>query len=308
MEGVSRCPEDGHTYRRERGIWRLLHEPDAPGAAKFLARYQAVRQNEGWGAEDGGYYRALPFEDRSGRHRSIWRIRALTYRLFERKVLQPLEAARQDMRVLDLGAGNGWLSHRLAGRGHEVAAVDLNLDPRDGLGAHVHYPPEASFAAIEASFDHLPWPDQTADLAIFNGSLHYSTHYGTSVREALRVLAPGGQLAILDSPFYRRDESGEAMLRERAEAFRSEYGGDAGTANEGFLTPARLDELGQDLGITWQVLYPYGGVRAALRPLRNRILGRREQARFPVVVGSRTADGSAANPPAGSSAAGSSGR
>ena len=201
--------------------------------------------------------------------------------------MQRIETVRGRQRILDLGAGNGWLSYRLARRGHGVAAVDLNDDPQDGLGAHVHYDREAPFAVIQASFDRLPWPDDVIDLAIYNGSLHYSTDYCATLREALRVLAPGGRVVILDSPFYRHTKSGEAMVRERKDVFRADYGCDTGgVANEGFLTPARLDDLTRDLGISWRLLHPHYGLRWALRPVKNWAMGRREQARFPVVIGS----------------------
>lgn len=286
-DGILRCPDEGTTYTREAGVWRLLDDSRGSDATRFLAHYQAVRRREGWGADDDGYYRALPFEDRTGRHPAIWYIRATTYRVFARKVMQPIETVRGRQRILDLGAGNSWLSYRLARRGHEVAAVDLNDDPQDGLGAHVHYDREAPFAVIQASFDQLPWPDEVIDLAIYNGSLHYSTDYCATLREALRVLAPGGRVVILDSPFYRHRKSGEAMVREREDVFRDDCGGDTGgMGNEGFLTLARLDGLEQDLGISWRVLHPYYGLRWALQPVKNWIMGRREPARFCVVIGS----------------------
>lgn len=289
-DGALRCPCEGTTYARESGVWRLLDESGRLDAARFLAGYHAVRRSEGWGADEDGYYQALPFEDQSGRHPEIWRIRATTYRLFVRKVMQTIETARGGQRILDLGAGNGWLSYRLARRGHEVAAIDLSDDGRDGLGAHVRYDGEAPFAAIQASFDRLPWPDDIIDLAIYNGSLHYSFDYRVTLREALRVLAPGGRVVILDSPFYRHAESGEAMVRERENVFRVDCGGDTvGAPNEGFLTVARLDELAQDLRISWRLSHSYYGLRGMVQPVKNRIMGRREQARFPVVIGSPSA-------------------
>ena len=216
-EGVLSCPVEETAYVRQSGIWRLADATGGSEAARFLACYQAVRRNEGWGASDDGYYRALPFADATDRHAAIWNIRATTYRLFIRAIMRPIEAAGAEQRVFDLGAGNGWLSYRLARRGHEVAAVDLNDDPADGLGAHVHYDPEAPFERVQASFDDLPWGDNVVDMAIYNGSFHYSRNYTATLREALRVLVPGGRVVILDSPFYRVRESGKAMVREREE-------------------------------------------------------------------------------------------
>ena len=76
------------------------------------------------------------------------------------------ERLARPLRLLDLGAGNGWLSYHLARRGHEAAAVDLTVNDFDGLGAHVHF--DAPFTPVQAEFDHLPfagvrrtWPSTT---------------------------------------------------------------------------------------------------------------------------------------------------
>jgi hypothetical protein len=39
------------------------------------------------------------------------------------------------LRLVDLGAGNAWLCHRLALAGHRCAAVDIHADDVDELGA-----------------------------------------------------------------------------------------------------------------------------------------------------------------------------
>ena len=81
--------------------------------------YESIRRAEGRGSDDPAYYRALPFEDLTDRFRSDWQIRATSFRALVRHVLEPAEARqRGPLRVLDLGAGSGWLSNRLAQRGH----------------------------------------------------------------------------------------------------------------------------------------------------------------------------------------------
>ena len=284
--GARRCPTDGTVYRREGGIWRFL-ACGRGDVAPFLHQYRTVRRAEGWGSATPAYYRALPFEDRSGRQTDIWRIRAITYLRFLEWVLAPLEARGRPARLVDLGAGNGWLAARLTERGHEVAAVDLDDDPRDGLGAVMHYGKAAPAACVQASFDALPWSAGVFDLAIYNGSLHYSPDYARTMAEASRVLGEGGQVAILDTPFYRDAASGETMVRERTRHFRDEHGLSEVAVGEAFLTDARLAELGRALDIEWRVLRPYYGLRWTLRPLVHRLLGRRAPVRFRLVVGSR---------------------
>ncbi len=251
--------------------------------AQFTREYTTVRRAEGWGSPDGAYYQALPFEDLTGRYPAIWRIRARSYATFVAQVLEPME--RQGaLRILDLGAGNGWLANRLALRGHCVTAIDLLDDPLDGLGAARHY--VSPFAPLLAEFDHLPIADTQIDLAVFNASLHYATDYAQTLREALRVLRPHGTLVILDSPMYFDPTSGARMVQERRCRFLATYGfaSDA-LPSEHFLTPARLDELSAELQIMWQVHQLGLDWRSTLGRTVAGIRARREPARFPVIVG-----------------------
>jgi SAM-dependent methyltransferase len=124
------------------------------------------------------------------------------------------------------------------------------------------------------------------DLVVFNASLHYSTDYAATLREALRVLRPRGTLAILDSPMYSDPTSGERMVQERRARFLATYGfaSDA-LPSEHFLTSARLATLASDLGLEWQVHRPVLDWRSWLGRTVGGIRARREPARFPVIVG-----------------------
>ena len=191
--------------------------------------------------------------------------------------------------MLDLGAGVGWLSNRLAGLGHYPCAIDLNLDPRDGLGAARHY--GGDWPCVQAEFDRLPLADRQADLVIYNASLHYSTAYRATLAEALRVLRPGGRIVVLDSPIYRRDASGRQMLAERQAAFARDHGtrSDA-LPNVGYLTWAMLRDLGCDLGLRWEIIRPWYGWRWALRPWRARLARKREPSTFALLVATRSGE------------------
>jgi hypothetical protein len=108
---------------------------------RFLEDYARIRHAEGRGSEDPAYYRALPYADLTGRNSWQWAIRARTYRHFENHVLAPFEKKTgRPLNILDLGAGNGWTSHRLTLRKHQVIALDILTDEKDGLKATKHYP------------------------------------------------------------------------------------------------------------------------------------------------------------------------
>src|SRR5512138_3632198 len=208
------CPQDGLEFRKEAGIWRFLLPESEAHYARFIADYEAVRRAEGRGSPAADYYRALPFKDLSGRRRADWRIRARSFSVLTKNVLTRLQVPLgRSLKIIDLGAGNGWLSNRLSAQGDRVIAVDLLTNEEDGLGAWKFY--EHGYTPVQAEFNHLPIMDHFADAVIFNASFHYSEEYAETLREALRVLAPEGRIVIIDSPVYHRGASGEQMVQER---------------------------------------------------------------------------------------------
>jgi ubiquinone/menaquinone biosynthesis C-methylase UbiE len=251
---------------------------------RFLDRYAVVRHAEGRGSDDPEYYNALPYRDLTGRNADQWKIRARSYRRFERSVLDPLaREAGRPLRILDLGAGNGWMSYRLALRGHKAVALDMFMDRLDGLGAIHHF--TAPFAGVAAEFDRLPFCDAAFDLVVFNSSLHYSADYRRTLREARRCLRPSGRLVVIDSPVYQAAEHGERMRMERQTYFEKTYGFGSDALNSiEYLDEPALAELSTELGIEWSRYTAWYGWRWALRPLRARLRGERPPSRFMILA------------------------
>ncbi len=252
---------------------------------QFLNDYSTIRIAEGRGSSDPAYYLALPYRDLAGHNSAQWAIRAHTYTYFERRLLPRYERTRRrPLDILDLGAGNAWLSYRLALRTHHPVAVDIFADPQDGLRAARHYP--CPIPCVEAEFDRLPFPASTFDLAIFNSSFHYSEDYTLTLSEARRCLRPEGAVLIMDSPIYRRPEHGEKMAAERHAQFESQYGfrSDAVSSRE-FLDKPALVELSRQLHLHWCIHRPWYGWNWFLRPIRARLARRRPPSRFWILEG-----------------------
>ncbi len=100
--------------------------------------------------------------------------------------------------VADLGAGEGLLSQLLARRVARVWCVDnsprmvevgTELAEKNGL-ANLSY----KLGDIEA----VPLSDRSVDLSILSQALHHARHPEKALREAFRILRPGGQLLLLD--------------------------------------------------------------------------------------------------------------
>lgn len=259
-----------------------------------LSAYEKVRRLEGRCSEERSFYLALPWQDTSGLFTGQWKIRARSFGFLLTHLFpeQMRRSRRRRLTTLDLGAGNCWMSYRLALAGHAPVAVDISVDAGDGLGAARHFESAlgAMFPRFQADMDHLPFAAGQFDLAIFNASFHYSPDYRRTIREALRVLAPHGAILIVDSPTYRRESDGQAMVREKSAEFLRRFGTNEGAmGGQQYLTPKRLADL-ESLGIRWQRYSPWYGWRWALRPLFARIAGRRAPSRFHIYLGQAVAN------------------
>ncbi|HSB63511.1 MAG TPA: class I SAM-dependent methyltransferase [Thermoanaerobaculia bacterium] len=261
---------------------------------RWARAYARLRRTEGRGAGGEAELLALPYLA-SGPLAGQWAVRARSFDALKSRVVVPLAKERaKELAVLDLGAGNGWLCARLARDGHRCVALDLRLDDVDGLAAGAafrrHLP--RMFGRVSASFDALPFSHALFDLVVFDASLHLAEDLGKALAEAARATAPGGRVAILDSPFYARRASGEAMAEEKrrdtARSFR-DLAGDllALTAVE-YLTRETLERAAAPAGLSFvklRVLYP---LAYETRGVKARLLGRREPSRFDLWVAART--------------------
>jgi SAM-dependent methyltransferase len=272
------------------GIMHALPAERSQHFARFAQDYQYIRAAEGRSSNSDDFYLDLPYHDITGRNSQQWQIRARSYDYLINDVL--LRYVAWAGLILDVGAGNCWMSYRLALAGYRPVAVDLVINGFDGLGAARHYRARlpSLFPRFQADMEHLPLQDAQFDGAIFNASFHYSEDYAATLRSVLRCVRKGGLIIISDTPWYSCEESGRQMLRERRAAFLKTYGtsSDALPSRE-FLTDERLRDLEEQLSIRWKVYTPRYGFTWAMRPLKAKLLHRREPSRFRIYVARKNA-------------------
>jgi len=278
------CAKCGMILSQAQGIWEALPENRHTYFERFVRDYEAIRKAEGRGSEDAAFYLALPFEDRTQRNSWQWMIRARTYKHLVLQIIPAIDANRaHPLTVLDLGAGNCWLSYRLANEGHRPIAVDLQTNTFDGLGAAVHYRHSLSalFPRFQAELDRLPFADGQFDAAIFNASFHYSENCDRTLAEAIRCVREGGTIVIADSPSYSTEESGRQMVEERRKAFQERFGfASDGLSSCEYLTEETLSALEARHDVQWTTHKVWYGLSWACRPLVARLKRRREPSQF----------------------------
>jgi ubiquinone/menaquinone biosynthesis C-methylase UbiE len=120
-----------------------------------------------------------PFTDRG------WRTLG---RQFERSV-----GPSGPLRLLDLGCGTGQ-SRQLYAR-HTKEYVGVDLCERAIAAARVRFP-ESKWLVADART--LPFPDESFDVVAFSSVLHHIPDFSAALREAGRVLRPGGKVFAFD--------------------------------------------------------------------------------------------------------------
>jgi len=283
VDGLS-CSQCAFQMKIHNGIVHALPPERAAYYARFVSEYEQIRAAEGRGSQSEDFYLALPDKDLSGRNGQQWRIRSKSYGCLVARALKP---SHDGGSILDLGAGNCWMSFRLSLLGYDPVAVDLLTNNHDGLGAAVHFDTRLPIPIprFQAEAAHMPFRDEQFDAIIFNASFHYSEDYEATLREALRCLKPTGMIIISDTPWYSREESGRQMVTERHALFRQRFGTASDSVNSlEYLTDERLSGLEKKLSIQWTVYSPWYGWKWAMRPWIAKLRGQREPSRFRIYV------------------------
>jgi SAM-dependent methyltransferase len=104
------------------------------------------------------------------------------------------------MKVLDLATGTGELAITLASKvgpqGH-VTAVDLSAELLEIADQRARERGLTNFSTRQADAHHLPFPDQSFDLATSRFGIMFFADCGKALRELHRVLKPGAQASFV---------------------------------------------------------------------------------------------------------------
>jgi SAM-dependent methyltransferase len=219
-DGWVECPQ-GHRFEVRKGVLHALGEstPEITGQLEENAR---ERRGE------------LSDDEKAAYRRNISRIGLATYnRLVRDNGRAALDAISvHGGRSLDLGGGSGWLAAELGRRGFEAVSLDIE-DPHERLaqiegGAAgrdfelvtdvLDEPARETVDYVVGDMEQLPFADGAFDLVTTSAALHHSADPVRTLRQAARVLRPGGVLLALNEPAKGlfRDES--PILGGRGEA------------------------------------------------------------------------------------------
>ncbi|HTZ35949.1 MAG TPA: class I SAM-dependent methyltransferase [Stellaceae bacterium] len=105
---------------------------------------------------------------------------------------------RAAMQALDVGCGTGFLSLELAARGHRVTGIDF-VPKMLALARDKAAAAGAALAFEEGDAEQLRFAAASFDLVVTRHVLWTLPHPEAALDEWIRVLRPGGRLAVIDS-------------------------------------------------------------------------------------------------------------
>ena len=150
----------------------------------------------------------LPLIARKHTHYKEWIVRKKS----SDRLINYLSSKKKRLRILEVGCGNGWLSHSLSSiPGSEVTGLDVNFTELQ----------QAARVFNEDKRLHFIYGDIYAnvlnnvrfDIIVFAASIQYFQPLRKILTICLKHLSPGGEVHIISSNFYKTAEISFAKKR-----------------------------------------------------------------------------------------------
>lgn len=152
--------------------------------------------------------RKLPFIASNSADYDLWRTRRNNINRF----LKYLEKKNKQLKILDVGCGNGFFANLMQKQGHYLMGLDVNIvelnQAVEAFGAS-----NITWVYADILSDNLP--ENKFDIITFCGSFQYFENPKKLLSLCKELLHVGGEIHIIDSPFYHETEIEAAKQRSK---------------------------------------------------------------------------------------------
>jgi len=151
---------------------------------------------------------ALPEIKETHPHYAEWQMRKQS----AQRLISHLQKKQRPLKILEVGCGNGWLSHCLAAIPEsKVIGADINFTEIQQAANVFQHIPNLHF--VYSAIDADTFEEKQFDTIVFAASIQYFPSLPAIVNSALKLLRPNGEIHILDSHFYSLPELSAARRR-----------------------------------------------------------------------------------------------
>ncbi len=170
------------------------------------ALYIKVRDAEGR-VPANDVVKSFPYVPADNPYKNEWDTRAKNLL----RLLQYLEKKfEKPTKILDVGCGNGWMSHALYKQGYSVTGVDLNLTELKQAEEIFGEPEGLKWMYADILNDDI---GERFDIILFAASCQYFPDLEVLTSHISGLLHNGGEIHLYDSMFYDRKELPAARQR-----------------------------------------------------------------------------------------------
>jgi len=173
----------------------------------FAQRYFLLRKKEGRIYSDKEVA-VLPEINSEHSHYQEWHVRKDSSKRFVNYLINK----EKDFEILEVGCGNGWLSAKLSAIPRSsITGIDINTEELNQAKRVFNQINNLEF--FNCSLEDEILSAHKFDIIVFAASVQYFFSLEKAMNDSLKRLKPGGEVHVIDSHFYRRNEIDAARLR-----------------------------------------------------------------------------------------------
>jgi SAM-dependent methyltransferase len=152
--------------------------------------------------------RNLPQIDPAHPHFQEWLLRKRS----SDRLIKYLVKKNKPLQILEVGCGNGWLASQLAkNTSGQVVGIDINKAELSQAARVFKDVSNLRFISGDIRFTQLG--SDSFDIIIFAASIQYFSSLKEVIGSAFQYLRPGGEVHILDTILYKRNDVNAAKQR-----------------------------------------------------------------------------------------------
>ena len=192
--------------------YKIINAKEEKKLTYFLSCFEKFREDSNQKITNPSIYQNLPFsiKDKSWKARQEDVI-----------IINKLINNRKELKILDIGSWNGWLSNYLTKKGHDLVAVNMFTDPTDGLQAHKNY--KTKFISLQLLTDEIYRIQNMFDVIIFNRNWAYFENHEKVFNDAKKNLSKEGVIVFTGLTIYKNNKKIITQLNTITKAFKKKY-------------------------------------------------------------------------------------
>lgn len=192
------------------------------------------------------------------------------YREHADVLLEMLDVAGKT--AIDVGCGSGHIARAVTAKGGHVIAIDPSEKQLEVARAAE---PAGDEVYVEGVAEELELEDESADIVIFFNSLHHVPvdKIATAMKEAARVLKPGGQLYVAEPLAHGANFECQKLFNDETDVRARAYEAIQSAGNFGFR---EIAETSYDFDFVRKDFHSMREASIRINPARRAILDEKE--------------------------------